>query len=80
MVTVHLHTVLQLETPQGRVGRLEVAWVPGLTVAKLIDQIAIHLNEEHTLLVVNGMICESHRLLQDGDEVHLIPAISGGRL
>ena len=78
MVTVHLHTVLQLDTTQGRVGRLEVAWVPGLTVAKLIEQIAIEVNEEHTLLVVNGMICDSHWLLQDGDEVHLIPAISGG--
>ena len=78
MVIVHLHTVLQIQTAQGRVGRLEVPWAPGMDLAGLLKAINIVVDEENTLLVVNGKISELHQPLEDGDEVHLIPAISGG--
>lgn len=78
MITVHLHTILQRQTEQERVGKLEIPWTPNLDLAGLLTKLAINFNEEHILLVVNGLISEPDALLQDGDEVHLIPAISGG--
>jgi molybdopterin converting factor small subunit len=38
----------------------------------------IQLDVENTLLVVNGHTAELDQQLADGDQVHLIPAISGG--
>ena len=78
-VTLHLHTTLQQPSPAGPVGRLEVTLPTGSSLADLLSSQEIELDEENTLLVVNGRLAEMSQLLADGDVVHLIPAISGGR-
>lgn len=78
-VTVHLHTILQRQTPEGLVGRLAVSLPEDTTMAGLLDYLEIDLGPEHLLLVVNGRTVELQRVLQDGDQVNLMPAISGGQ-
>lgn len=78
LIVVHLHTVLQRFTPQGRVGKVEVAWTPGLSLAGLVYTLGFEVDPDNTLIVVNGQVREMDFGLNEGDEVHLIPAISGG--
>lgn len=77
-MTVHLHTVLQRETPGGRLRRLQVSLPATSTVADLLSHLDLRPDPEWTLFVVNGRQASSTHLLCDGDEVHLIPALSGG--
>lgn len=77
-VTVHLHTILQRQTPEGLVGRLAVSLPENTTLGGLLDSLEIELEPEHLLLVVNGRTARLRRVLRDGDQVNLMPAISGG--
>ena len=77
-ITIILHTTLQRQTPDSVVNRLEVDLVPGGTLSSLLKQLGMQLDFENTLLVVNGHTAPVDMTLSDGDEVHLIPAISGG--
>ena len=77
-VTVHLHTILQRQTPKGLVSRLEVELPSGSTLSDLLQYLAIDLEPEHLLLVINGRMADLNRRLHTGDQVNLMPAISGG--
>ena len=76
-VTVHLHTVLQRQTPEGHVRRVEAVLPAAATVATLLHELEIDYPEP-LLVVVNGRQAEPDHILQDRDEVHLVPPISGG--
>ena len=78
VVTVHLHTVLQRETPEGRLRRLDAAVPAECTVADLVRHLAIRLDPDWTLFVVNGRQASLGQALREGDEIHLIPALAGG--
>ena len=78
VVRVHLHTTLQRRTPEGMVHRLDMTLPAVSALADLLSALAIRADQEATLLVVNGRTADPMQALQDGDEVHLIPAISGG--
>jgi molybdopterin converting factor small subunit len=80
LLDVHLHTTLQIQTPQGLIRNLQVELPQGSTLQALIDHLGVKVDAEETLLVVNGRITEPDRVLVAGDEVHLIPAISGGTM
>jgi sulfur carrier protein ThiS len=77
-VTVHLHTILQRQTPDGLVSRLVVEIPLGSTLADVLQYLTIDLEPEHLLLVINGRVADLNRELQNGDQVNLMPAISGG--
>lgn len=77
-ITVHLHTILQIETPHGTIGQLEVTLPQDSTLADLLDQLEIDMQPEALLLVVNGRMAELEQPLREGDQVNLMPAISGG--
>jgi sulfur carrier protein ThiS len=77
-VDVHLHTVLQRQTPEGLVRQLELSVPPQSTVNDLLAQLAIDFPLDSLLLVVNGRLVEENHLLQEGDKINLMPAISGG--
>jgi len=78
LVNVYLHTILQRRTPQGSVKQLEVNLPPSSTMLDLIQHLEIELAQEHLLLVVNGRGVETGYVLQEGDKVNLMPALSGG--
>lgn len=77
-VLVHLHTTLQKVTSDGLIRQLEVELEPGATLDDLIAFLNLGVDEAHTLLVIQGQIAEGGQVLSDGDEVHFMPAISGG--
>lgn len=77
-VTVILHTIYQIQTPQGLIGKIVVPIQANQTVEELLARINRSYHPESTLLVVNGKIVTPDYILQEGDELHLIPAISGG--
>jgi molybdopterin converting factor small subunit len=74
---VYLHTILQRHTPDGLKNRLVVKIPPGSTVVDLLTALKVDIDINSLLLVVNGRSAELTQLLNDGDQVNLIPAISG---
>ena len=78
VVTVRLHTILRRQTPEGIVDRLRLELPAGASVATVLRQLEIGQRGETIMLVVNGSIVKADHPLADGDEVRLVPAISGG--
>ena len=77
-VLVHLHTILQTETSDGLVDRLEISLDGGSTISDILKKLDIQLHPDTLLLVINGRMSDLNQQLQDGDVVNLMPAISGG--
>ena len=77
-MTVHFHTVLQRQTPEGLQRRLTVTLPAESTLADLLKNLEITADLDGILLVVNGRTANLAHVLCDGDELHLIPALSGG--
>ena len=77
MIRVHLHTRLRRRTARGVVRELTVDLDPGASVADLLSTLEL-ADQRGLMLVVNGRTAKPTRELEDGDEVHLIPALSGG--
>ncbi len=50
----------------------------GSTLNMLLHRLEGGVDVENTLLVINGRNADLNHQLLDGDQVHLIPAISGG--
>jgi len=78
IVNVHLHTLLQRPSPNGLIRQLQVELPPGATLNDLLTREGIIVDDENFLLVVNSRNVEPDQVLNDGDDVDLIPAISGG--
>jgi len=79
-ITVRLHTILRRETPQGIVDRLTLDLPNGSTVGQAVERIDMPTRPRTMLLVVNGKIVQGDHVLAEGDELRLVPGISGGRL
>lgn len=79
IVNLHLHTLLQRPSPNGLIRRLEVELPTGATLQNLLTREGIKIDLENYLMVVNSRNVEPDHVLNDGDHVDLIPAISGGR-
>jgi molybdopterin converting factor small subunit len=77
-VIVHLHTILQLQSPDGPIRRLELNLPTGSTLQAVLDTLHLPLKLEDILLVVNMRTAEPDLELHEEDEIHLIPALSGG--
>jgi molybdopterin converting factor small subunit len=60
------------------VDRLTLDLAPGATLQAVLDALGIVLKDDAVLLVVNNRIAGAETALADGDEVRLIPAMSGG--
>jgi sulfur carrier protein ThiS len=80
IVIAHLHTTLQRQTPQGFIRRLEVQLPGGSCVADLLTALEVTLPIDALLLAVNGRVAGPEHPLQEGDQVNIMPAISGGKI
>lgn len=79
VVTVRLHATLRRQTEQGMQDRLELELEPGATVASVLAKLGLTEDDESVMLVVNRRMVSADQPLADGDEIGLMPAISGGR-
>jgi len=77
-VTFQLHTVLQIETPQGRITALQYQMQRGQTIKEALQALGLAIDPEQTLIVVNRQNVDLDYQPKDGDVIHLIPAIAGG--
>jgi molybdopterin converting factor small subunit len=77
-IIVRLHTILRRETPEGVIDRLELDLPEGASVAEVVSRIEIKTRPRTMLLVVNGKIVQDAHVLKDGDELRLVPGVSGG--
>jgi molybdopterin converting factor small subunit len=77
-VTFQLHTVLQIETPQGRITALQYQMQRGQTIKEALQALGLAIDPEQTLIVVNRRNVDLGYQPEDGDVIHLIPAIAGG--
>jgi len=77
-VIAHLHTILQRQTPEGLVRCLEIDLPGGSRVSDLLMSLEITLPLDALLLAVNGRVAEPEQILIEGDQVNIMPAISGG--
>ncbi len=78
MITAHLHATLQRQTPSGPLRRLDVTLPPQSALKDLLEALAVRVESDAILLVVNGRLVSPDHVLGEGDEVHLFPALSGG--
>jgi molybdopterin converting factor small subunit len=60
------------------VDHLTLDLASGATMQGVLDALGISLRDDAILLVVDGRIAEAETALAEGDEVRLIPAMSGG--
>ena len=77
-ITVRLHTILRRETPEGIVDRVELDLPESATVAEAVGRLEIKSRPRTMLLVVNGKIVPDGHVLAEGDELRLVPGVSGG--
>jgi len=77
-IEVQLHTTLQKETPQGMQRCIDLEMPEGSTIRDIMERLALELAPEHLLLVVEGKVVEEDYVLREGEQVSLIPAMSGG--
>jgi sulfur carrier protein ThiS len=78
-IEVQLHTVLQRQTSQGLQRCIDLEMSPGSTLGDLIQILGLELAPEHLLLVVDGKVVDEMHILAEGENVSLIPAMSGGK-
>ncbi len=78
LLTVHLHTILQLETSQGLKNRIEVSLPADSTLEDLLQILEISYPTDSLILAVNGRVADIDQVLKSGDQINLMPAISGG--
>ena len=75
---VHLHTSLRRPVPAGPLRQLEAELPASSTLADLLWLLELSPSPPGLLLVVNGRSADLSQALAEGDEVHLMPALSGG--
>ena len=78
-VSVYLNTILGRETPDGALRKLVVELPDNSSVEDFVQQLGIELSLDALWLIVNGRLVDERSILQQGDRVRLMPAISGGR-
>jgi sulfur carrier protein ThiS len=78
VVEIHLHTILQRKNETGRIRKMNIELPPGSSLAEILGALEINLPVEGLLLIVNGKNADLRCQLDDGDIIHIIPAISGG--
>ena len=79
IVHVRLHTTLRKETPQGIIDRVDLELEPGATLADVLARLEIRPRGGSVLMAVNGNLVKADHVLNDGDQVRLVPSVSGGR-
>jgi molybdopterin converting factor small subunit len=77
-IKVHFHTTLQRQTQRGLQRQTTLEMAPESTLLDLLQLLEIELAPEHLLLVVDGRVADLNHVLAEGEQVSLIPAMSGG--
>jgi len=77
-VLVKLHTNLKDKIPHNSGNPFYLTLPIGADISEVISELQIQYNPEYIMIVLNGRLSDLDSLLNDGDRVDIIPAISGG--
>jgi sulfur carrier protein ThiS len=78
IVEVHLHTTLRMKKEE-RKGRVVAVELPeSSTMNDLLLKLDIRLDPVHMLFVHNGRTSNPNQILEDGDVVNIMTAVTGG--
>jgi molybdopterin converting factor small subunit len=77
-IIINYHTILQKVTSNGLRKTAILSSPEGLTINDLLSQLELEIAGDSLIVVVNHHICDGTYLLKNGDQVDLIPALSGG--
>lgn len=77
-ILVNLHTILRRTTPGGTISQVTVSLPAHATMTNLLQVLEIDDPLDAILFVINNRSASVDQVIQPGDVVHLIPAISGG--
>ena len=77
-IEVHLHATLRVQNFE-RTGNPRSIEIPaGSSIKDLLEDLSIGLDFDHLLLVCNGRTADLDQILNDGDVLNLMTAVSGG--
>ena len=77
-VNLHLYSILREKLPPDKNGRTVLTFEEGITLSDILEEFKI---KSRVVISVNGIHePEKSRCVQDGDEIKIFPAISGGDL
>jgi sulfur carrier protein ThiS len=74
-VTVHMHGNLRRFMPEGR-DRMAMELAPGTSIEALLASLGA--DRDTWLVAVNGVACEPHRVLQEGDLLDCFEPVAAG--
>lgn len=77
-IEIHLHATLQKFSSSETGNIVEVDLPDGSSIRTVLDYLTIEVAPEHLLFVLNGRTSELDQILEDGDVLHLMTAVSGG--
>lgn len=77
-VSVHLHTILQLQSPDGVIRQVDLDILEGSTVSDVLTTLGVTIDIDSLLIAVNGRVADADQSLNHNDKINLMPAISGG--
>jgi sulfur carrier protein ThiS len=77
-IRVALHTVLEQYSPALNRGAFALTVARGSTIRGVLKRLGIKAPVESLILVINHHVVEPGTTLSDGDQLDIIPAISGG--
>lgn len=78
-VQIKLHTILQKQTPEGRIDTINLTLKNGSSIRDLVALLDLEMSTDEILFVINRQNVHLDDVIKDGDEIHLIPAIAGGQ-
>ena len=77
-VEVHLHATLRLVIKEGKGQSIIVELPEYSSIGDLLELMKIDQNPNHMLFVLNGRTTGLDQVLEDGDVLNLMTAVSGG--
>lgn len=78
IIHVHLHTALRNHPLADEKGVVRLSAPDGAVIENVLEQLGITLKQDSLILVINHCIADVRDALHDGDQLDIIPAISGG--
>lgn len=77
-IEVHLHAILQIQTPEGLINKIQVDLPLNSSINDLINSLDIPFEADTLLIAVNHRTAAPDQILNNEDVVNLMPPISGG--
>ena len=77
-IEVHLHAILRMVIKEGKGQDIVMDLPENSTIGDLLELMKIDQDTDHMLFVLNGRTTGLNQVLEEGDVLNLMTAVSGG--